>query len=1217
MAMPSTWLRSLATRGVYCVIFCLAMLPKQSHATWYEEIMEPGADIIMMDLRWPWWPSGTYYANWNTGFETSKGKITFYGGFVSKLEDGPGQTPNADVAKQNAFRPGNVWSFWGGNKDGVSPRFIDCAPNLSFKNHAAGEGCSASLRASPWPFVQCKRWYTMVGRVWVPRDPAAQFAYCGRWINDVENGKWHMVGILKIPFRVDEFGKNQGFIEMLSGEKVVRPLDRRFGYYRKNGEWRQSNRVAVNKRRYVVMQAVPEGDHEYLGIEYSGSPDYLPHKLSAAILPGDERAVVEVKQPDEPALDKPAVKNVQAIHTGKQVVVSWQVPDHAAPFFAYEIEVFGNPECEGVPIAVARRRMPNARHAAIDVDGETPTIRLTASDVFDQKAKPVVVTSKAAIPPPAQEVKKNILPGLEYRLYKRQSSDSKPYWERLADLRDGKVIRQGISRSFDMSIRGSETSDFAVVFEGLLRIPQTGVYIFSARIDGAYRIQVEDKEVIVRDKQDGTTEHAGLCALDEGLHAISVTYLAGTPLGHNFSIDWEGPALSREAIPGSALACVDGGEYPQAVVKAESFGDGTGAVQATLDARGHEVDELGIYLGDHLVAQGNGTEASYRGPLPKGDNDFWIRVRYDGDRSIDQSARPLNVTGKPCSDEWTVRNMGNQGVRSGLWQTGEEDFTFFGTGLHGVFKRMTGDFTVTCRIDEYAKQGVNRDSWVGVAAFENADAVNWKWGRHYYLVQTSGAGMRTSPDHGDLGSSRMSQYSFPSGHPWVRICRQGNLWTAWSSPDGRKWYPGGSMHQRSNETLDAGLFIRVPLHGSEAYYNCRISNLSVDQGIPEVCVFPNPPIAKGTDGNRLTGVVMARSDENVVVVRSSAKGLLRTIDGGKTWKSINGDLSGAANAVRSVAIHPENPNIMFRAAGRAEEGALVSGFWKTTDGGVTWTKLNFAGDFDGYGPSALCGEVFAFDLRDPDRVFVGTESAGFFKSEDEGRTWESLGWQDSRFTAVEVWPWEHINKPGAGNQAHLCATTCTDEWMRCLGRGEPVQSTEAEYSRGLVSKNDVERLHEFHRRADDGFYNIAFSKMMQRPDNFRYATAHGLQHNYGDKLYAFPSYKSIEWLRPVTAIHGTNRNGPEKNNGLMITQALDPEQPGRISRTEKSFARIWHWTDIKGDVPHGGLIAAFGEYQQGEKWWFVYTDGLYSSSNGGMSMVKVLSEAGVPVALIE
>jgi len=115
-------------------------------ATWYSEGVENGADIIMMDLRWPWWPSGTYYANWNSGINP-QGGISFYAGFLGTLADGPGYTPNPDEKLQDAFRPGSVWSFWGGDKAGNPVRFVDVAPNLCFKNAYGGEGCNASLHS--------------------------------------------------------------------------------------------------------------------------------------------------------------------------------------------------------------------------------------------------------------------------------------------------------------------------------------------------------------------------------------------------------------------------------------------------------------------------------------------------------------------------------------------------------------------------------------------------------------------------------------------------------------------------------------------------------------------------------------------------------------------------------------------------------------------------------------------------------------------------------------------------------------------------------------------------------------------------------------------------------------------------------------------------------------------------------------------------------------
>jgi hypothetical protein len=61
----STGLRArglkLLTRFALGCLFLLWLAPTQ--ATWYREHVEDGADIIMMDLRWPFWPSGSYFAN--------------------------------------------------------------------------------------------------------------------------------------------------------------------------------------------------------------------------------------------------------------------------------------------------------------------------------------------------------------------------------------------------------------------------------------------------------------------------------------------------------------------------------------------------------------------------------------------------------------------------------------------------------------------------------------------------------------------------------------------------------------------------------------------------------------------------------------------------------------------------------------------------------------------------------------------------------------------------------------------------------------------------------------------------------------------------------------------------------------------------------------------------------------------------------------------------
>ena len=363
-------------------------------------------------------------------------------------------------------------------------------------------------------------------------------------------------------------------------------------------------------------------------------------------------------------------------------------------------------------------------------------------------------------------------------------------------------------------------------------------------------------------------------------------------------------------------------------------------------------------------------------------------------------------------------------------------------------------------------------------------------------------------------------------------------------------------------------------------------------------------------GDRLSGVAMARSDENVVVVRSTSNGLMRTTDGGKTWSGVNGNLTGAANAVRSVAIYPANPAIMLRAAGRVVNGKCEGGLWKTTDGGKTWSKLDFQGDFDGIGPSALCGEVIAFDLKDPQTLYVGTESRGCFKSTDGGATWTSLGVAGQRITSVVVWPWDYVNPVAGRGMSHLCVTTCPDKWMPLLGRGMPAITTGGETAKSYVSHDNIKSLSVCHSRADLGFYNMAFDRMCQNPGQMSYATSYGLQHNVGGDMFAFPEAKHLEWMRPFTAVYSACLPGTK--NARCIAQALDPVNSGRIS-VSQSWAFSWNWINIRGSVPKGGLVAVTGEYRVGEKWWFLYTDGLYYSPDGGKNMTKVLDASGKDV----
>jgi len=1194
---------------------------RRTQATWYSENVPNGADIIQMDLRWPWWPSGSYFANWNSSFNPKPNNLSFYAGFTSFLEDGPGQTPNPDATRQDAFRPGSVWTFWGSDTTGTPVRFIDVAPNLYIKNDYGGEGSSGTVGGEVWPFIRQKQWYTMLARVWQPVE-ATNHAFVGRWIKDHADGTWHLIGVARLPIPATSFAANSGFLEPLTSEKAVRSLHRRLGYFRKDGTWGKSDTIAIDKTQYVVVNTVAEADHEYAAIEYAQRPDLLPQRLTGTPISGDRKHAFTTRQPDQPTFDRPSITNARAFHVAGHVTLSWDVPRSASPMLAVRAEVFSNAECTGKPSTIREVRMPSLRHLLLATPEPNPTVRLTLIDVFDQTTTPVVVPSvPAAVPTLQSPAIRPTIPGLAYELRHQdsrrrtnyfnppaQKPDESHHWLTLAELPNGKAIRTGLARGFDTGVRERRNSGYALTFTGLLRVPSDGPYLFHAQIDGAYRIEIDGSEVLVRDGQWGTTHHAAFRTLSRGDHPIRVTHVYDDLPAHNFAIDWEGPGFSRQPIPLDALRVPDDGAYPTPTLSATARGDGTGRVEVQVDPRGHQVDRIALFLGGLQLAEKAGTQLEYHGPLPAGTNTLWARLVFDGSRTIDSAPALLSVTGQAVPAPWTLRNVGDAKASAGIWPSGTNGFQFFGNGMHTVLQHVTGDFTATCRIDDYngsRGEPVNHRAWTGLAAREFGDRLNWEWGQDFHLVQTAAEGLRASADFTDFGAGRITSYELPRQRPWLRIVRKGHLWTAWTSTNGTQWELGAYQFKKARPGMDVGLFFSALPQDARAHYHATVSSLSIVPGVAPDSIPPAPIPARNTDGDRLTGVVMARSNPRIVVLRSTSRGLLRSTDAGKSWSPANGNLTGDDLAVRSVAIHPENPDILFRATGRGTTGHL----WKSTNAGQSWARLNLDANFDGVGPSALCGEVIAFDLRDARIVYVGTESKGFFKSTDLGEIWTRLGLVGERITAVVVWPWEkHYPAPARG-KSHLCVTTCPDSWMSLLGRGEPAVATTNTVSRGYVSHDDIRTLAVSDERPDTGFFNVAFDKALQSVNEMRYATAHGYQSQVfaGTQMALYPPAKDLEWFRPFTAIAATALG--DAKFGRCLTQALDPVQAGRYSQSER-WAFEWSWLTPSGDIPAGGPIAITGDVHLGQQGWFLHTDALYFSPDGGRHLTRILDHRG-------
>ena len=720
-----------------------------------------------------------------------------------------------------------------------------------------------------------------------------------------------------------------------------------------------------------------------------------------------------------------------------------------------------------------------------------PTVRVSVTDIFDQVTKPVVVKATAA---PNKSVASNVraVNGLAYTFLIQDTlrhenyfypkckecpgnQQEQHYWSALAELENGKMVQSGVTFGINTDLRGTRTVGYGFKFNGLLNVPQDGLYVFHIQGYDGYCIKLDERDALLWDGLHGPTEQTVALNLAKGNHPLNIGYFVDFPkngLAGYFKLEWEGPSLERQSIPASALLHVQTATEPQLTLTTKDGNMGAAIIKVKANPNGQTIKKIALYLGRLEIAEATADELVYEGALPTGTGTVWARMFYDEYCTLDSQS--TNVSVKNVSlKEWNIGVAGDQTAPYGLTQATPDSLSFFGEGEYVVSKKVKGDFTMTCRVDSYSgkfNEPVNVLSWVGLTAREDASKNNWQWGSEFGVMQTSGYGLRTSAAHVDLGGGRFSEYTLPVNRPWLRIVRQGQMWSAWTSVDGKQWEHGSSHFKPAKEEVDAGVVFRAVREDTHAYYQAKVSQIKLELGVPKEMVLPTPIAAKNTGGERLTGVVVSISEPKVVVVRSSNLGLLRTVDGGQHWTTI-GASSSETNCVRSVAIHPNNANIMLRACGNTEDNSLLS---LTKDGGKTWQKLDFKGDFDGEGPSALCGEVVSFDPENPTILYAGCETKGFFRSDDEGNTWKMTGIAGERITAVSVSRWVRGDK----GQSFLFVCTCPDKWLLCLGRGNPLFPATVLKAHMYASTDGGIGWWPKNERNDLGYFNIAHVKTM-------------------------------------------------------------------------------------------------------------------------------------------
>ena len=140
------------------------------------------------------------------------------------------------------------------------------------------------------------------------------------------------------------------------------------------------------------------------------------------------------------------------------------------------------------------------------------------------------------------------------------------------------------------------------------------------------------------------------------------------------------------------------------------------------------------------------------------------------------------------------------------------------------------------------------------------------------------------------------------------------------------------------------------------------------------------------------------------------RGVFRSKDGGKTWQKVLFK-SNRAGAV-DLAFDPSNSNVLYASIWQVvrkpwtfESGGPDSSFYKSTDGGDTWTEISHNKGL----PDGVIGRIgVTVSPVNGDRVWaiVEAENGGVFRSDDAGKTWSKIN--DQRSLRQRAWYYSHI-----------------------------------------------------------------------------------------------------------------------------------------------------------------------------------------------------------------
>lgn len=930
----------------------------------------------MVEVRWPYWCVGTYFALWNSSPFPQGGY--FYGGIAVY-----GKGDKATPAETEASLRHEVWSFWASDAYKGERTRIEAVGNPFGGESMSGEGTEAGIHSGNLPFLKPQQWYRQVMRAWPDPNTPETRGYLGWWMESLASHRWYLVGVVSVPVKVTGLRGNASFVEATGGTGP-RVIDRRRAYYRFENQWHKSDRISQEKGRASTWQIIEDGSVFRF---QSPVPTDFKHQ---AILTNGHDVFTLTNQADAPVLGPLRLEDCQAISLGNQLAVDWTVSAQGVPQLAYQIDVYSEPGGRGELLLSTKEALPQVYLRRLDLPKPAGSVRLTLHDIFDRPTEriiPVKPGSAILAFSPQPSALSSLQPGLRYRYVEGD-------WQSLPDLAQLTPAKQGWVNAISDSATQGRTKSYAFRFAGYLKVPETGLYAFRLRTCDGSRLTIGSQVVAENDGIHTPITHLSRAFLEKGLHRCQLDYFRGPDgIGHpTLQADWAGPRFDYRRIGPEDLACErPDGEPMAGLVPTLNHGNLLSVRQAH-QMHGHSFSKLEIFAGKLMLGLVTQAEAEPTYVLPAGPQALWGRLWYDGHRSVDSPEQEV-VSADSRSPSWAYAVPGEKKLPLAV-STSDDTVAVTGDGQFFAHRTVMGDFTVTAKIEDLCRgtteNGVAANSLMGLLACGHPEQL-LSQDHGFGLWDTAGLEMRGTGCDRDLETSGLSRWPLDRHKPWIRITKEGRLWRGFTSTDGSTWTKVAErmLRQERASNYVGVAFITRPPGKNKTLFSGRIGRITIT---PSAQPDPTPRAADPTvREGQFVGVVCDPQSPNTLYVRTSGSGMMKSTDAGVTLTPLP-----TARLIRTMAVAPTTPGLLLAGAGDGTTGAL----WRSEDAGGTWSKISDALNFDGTGSEVLCGETISFSTHVTNQVAAAGASSGLYLSDDNGQTWRYAGLKEERITVV-------------------------------------------------------------------------------------------------------------------------------------------------------------------------------------------------------------------------